>query len=91
MRILALAGAFGLALVANSQIAISQAEAFPAGPRYCAQYRGNAENCGFYSFNQCLAAISGVGGVCIVAPMQTQVRYYPTRHGYKRVVRDAID
>ena len=90
MRILALAGAFGLALVANSQIA-TQAQANPFGTRYCAQYRGNAENCGFYSFKQCLAAISGVGGVCIVAPIQTQVRVYPTRHGVTRVVRDAID
>ena len=43
MRLLALAGAFGLALVANSQIA-TQAEANPFGTRYCAQYRGNAEN-----------------------------------------------
>src|ERR1044072_7928999 len=51
MRILALAGAFGLALVANSQIAIPQAEAFPMGPRYCAQYRGNAGDWGVYLFN----------------------------------------
>jgi hypothetical protein len=90
MRLLALAGAFGLALVANSQIA-TQAEANPFGTRYCAQYRGNAENCGFYSFNQCLAAISGVGGICVVAPIQNEVRVYPTRHGFVRVIRDAID
>lgn len=92
MRLLALAGAFGLALVANSQVAVSQAEANPFGTRYCAQYRGNAENCGFYSFNQCLASISGVGGMCVVAPIQNEVRVYPTgRGGYVRVIRDAID
>jgi hypothetical protein len=92
MRLLALAGAFGLALVANSQIAVSQAQANPFGTRFCAQYRGNAENCGFYSFNQCLAAISGVGGICMVAPIQTEVRTYPTRRGgYVRVIRDAVD
>ena len=90
MRLLALAGAFGLALVANSQI-VTQAEAGPLGPRYCAQYRGGGENCGFYSFNQCLAAISGVGGMCIVAPMQTQIVTYHTRRGTYRVFRDAID
>ena len=90
MRFLALAGVFGLALVASSQIA-TKAEAYPAGPRFCAQYRGGGENCGFYSFNQCLAAISGVGGMCIVAPMQTQVITYPTRRGYVQYYRDAID
>jgi hypothetical protein len=90
MRLLALAGAFGLALVANSQIA-TQAEANPFGTRYCAQYRGNAENCGFYSFNQCLAAISGVGGMCVVAPIQTEARIYYTPRGTYRVIRDAID
>jgi hypothetical protein len=91
MRLLALAGTFGLALVATSQIA-TQAEANPFGTRYCAQYRGASENCGFYSFNQCLAAISGVGGMCVVAPIQNEVRVYPTRRGgYVRVIRDAVD
>ena len=91
MRLLALAGTFGLALVATSQIA-TVAEANPFGTRYCSQYRGSTENCGFYSFNQCLAAISGVGGMCVVAPMQNEVRVYPTRRGgYVRVIRDAID
>ena len=90
MRLLALAGAFGLALVANSQIA-TQAQANPFGTRYCAQYRGNAENCGFYSFNQCLAAVSGVGGICIVAPIQTQVRVVYTPRGPRTFIRDAVD
>ena len=90
MRLLALAGAFGLALVANSQIA-TKAEAGPLGPRFCAQYRGGGENCGFYTFNQCLAGISGVGGVCVVAPMQTQVVTYYSRRGAHRFIRDAID
>ena len=72
MRLLALAGTFGLALVATSQIATT-AEAFPNGPRYCSSYRGTTENCGFYSFKQCLAAISGVGGMCVLAPRQVEV------------------
>ena len=91
MRTIALAGLFGLALVGASQIAITQAEAFPAGPRFCAQYRGAGENCGFYSFNQCQAAISGVGGMCVVAPMQVEVRAIYTPRGPRMIVRDAID
>ena len=90
MRLLALAGAFGLALVAMSQIA-TQAEAFPAGPRFCALYKGGAENCGFYSFRQCLAALAGNGGVCFLAPMQTEVVHVYTPRGTYRVIRDAID
>jgi len=90
MRILALAGAFGLALVATSQVAVTSAEAFP-GTRFCAQYRGGGENCGFYSFNQCLAAVSGVGGMCIVAPLQTVETRIHTPRGSYRIIRDAID
>jgi hypothetical protein len=90
MRILALAGAFGLALVASTQVA-TRADAAPFATRYCAQYKGGAENCGFYSFRQCLAALAGNGGVCSVAPMQTEeVRVY-TRRGSHRVIRDMID
>ena len=90
MRLLALAGAFGLALAATGQLA-TQADAAPFATRYCAKYKGGAENCGFYSFNQCLAAISGVGGMCVVAPIQTEVRNYYTPRGTYRVIRDAID
>ena len=83
MRLLALAGAFGLALVANSQIA-TQAEANPFGTRYCAQYRGNAENCGFYSFNQCMAALWGNGGICTMATYQGDViRVHTPRGSYQ--------
>lgn len=33
---------------------------------WCAEAggRGGYSNCGYYSFRQCLAAISGVGGTC---------------------------
>src|ERR1044072_773223 len=58
MRLLALAGTFGFPLVATSQAA-TLAGANPLGPRSRAQYRGASENRGFYSFNQCVAAISG--------------------------------
>jgi hypothetical protein len=90
MRLFAAAGAVGLALLGASQIS-TPAEAGPYGPRYCAQYRGGGENCGFYTFNQCLAAVSGVGGMCIVAPMQSKVVTVYTPRGTYRVLRDAID
>jgi hypothetical protein len=31
---------------------------------WCAHYRNGATNCGFYSFAQCQAAVSGIGGYC---------------------------
>ena len=32
---------------------------------WCANYSGNGgTNCGFYSFQQCMAAVSGAGGFC---------------------------
>ena len=39
-----------------------------AAAPWCAQYgggdKGGGTNCGFYSFEQCMAAISGNGGFC---------------------------
>jgi hypothetical protein len=91
MRLLTLAGAFGLAIVGSSTIA-TMADARPfAGPRFCAQIRGGGENCGYYTFDQCLASVSGVGGYCYVAPIQVQVRTVLTPRGPRTLVRDAID
>lgn len=39
------------------------ASAVPAAP-WCAAYRNGSNNCGFYTYEQCLAAVSGVGGFC---------------------------
>ena len=52
---------------------------------WCAYYnlgKGGATNCGFATFQQCLAAVSGVGGNCGPNPMyQPAPRPYPsTRH-----------
>ena len=59
MRLLALAGAFGLALAASGPFA-TPADASPVRHALSARmYKGGAENCGFYSFNQCLAAHLG--------------------------------
>lgn len=80
MRILALAGAFGLALAAIGPLA-TQADAAPGATRYCALYKGGAENCGFYSFNQCMAALWGNGGICTVATYQGDHIRVRTPHG----------
>ncbi|HWP14678.1 MAG TPA: DUF3551 domain-containing protein [Xanthobacteraceae bacterium] len=86
MRLLALAGVFGLAMVATGQLA-TQADAFPSATRYCALYKGGAENCGFYSFNQCLAALSGNGGICTGAPYQGDIIRVHTPRG-RYVIRN---
>jgi hypothetical protein len=31
---------------------------------WCARYNGYTTNCGFETFQQCLATISGAGGIC---------------------------
>jgi hypothetical protein len=39
----------------------------PASASWCAQYTGalgGSENCGFSTFQQCQASVSGVGGFC---------------------------
>jgi hypothetical protein len=54
------------------------------GRQWCAYYnffRGGATNCGFSTFQQCLATVSGVGGSCGPNPMyQPAPRPYPTKH-----------
>jgi hypothetical protein len=90
MRYLALAGALGLAAISLAS-GVTPANAGPYGPRYCLQYKGGGENCGFYTFNQCLAALSGNAGMCMVAPWQSTVTSVYTPRGSYRVIRDAID
>jgi hypothetical protein len=84
MRLLALAGAFGLAIAATGPLA-TQADAHPSATRFCALYKGGAENCGFYTFNQCLAALSGNGGICTMAPYQGDVIRVHTPYGTYRI------
>lgn len=45
----------------------SNASAQYVGGSWCANYgggRGGGTNCGFHSFDQCQAALSGNGGMC---------------------------
>src|SRR5215813_8215331 len=46
---------------------------------WCAQYstRGGATNCGFDTFAQCRATVSGVGGFCNTNPRYGRVGFIP--------------
>ncbi len=58
MRIVALCSlGFAVAFVLGTPAAAK-------GPPWCAAYRTGATNCGFNTYEQCLAAISGIGGYC---------------------------
>jgi Protein of unknown function (DUF3551) len=48
---------------------------------WCAQYSGGGggTNCGFYSFDQCMAAVSGNGGFCRQNGFYGQQNYPRTR------------
>jgi hypothetical protein len=54
-----------------------------AGTTYpwCAQYmvQSGAKNCGFSTFAQCLADVSGIGGTCAMNPFFVQQPPAPSR------------
>jgi hypothetical protein len=52
---------------AASLLPVTEAKAQYAA--FCAEYsRGGGTNCGFYTYAQCLATISGIGGWCYANP-----------------------
>ena len=55
---------------------------------WCANYSGRgmggAQNCGFVTFNQCLATVRGVGGTCGPNPLYSP---YPPRTTYSPPIR----
>jgi len=55
--------AFAIAAAAIVSGTSAKAQNYP----WCAQYKGlgGATNCGFVSFEQCLATVSGIGGFCM--------------------------
>ncbi len=63
-------------LLAGSASAISSALAQePMNYPWCAYYNNTGVNCGFRTFAQCEADISGIGGAC-----QPNTQYQPRRH-----------
>lgn len=57
----------GLVLAVAATGATAQAQNYP----WCARYSGRAggQNCGFVSFDQCMATVRGIGGYCARNPM----------------------
>jgi hypothetical protein len=53
-----------LALLALTGFALSYAGSARADEAWCANYDDQSRNCGFATFQQCQADISGVGGIC---------------------------
>jgi hypothetical protein len=54
---------------------------------WCAQYSGRAggTNCGFHSFQQCRATVSGIGGFCQPNPFRAyDATRGPRRRTYRR-------
>lgn len=75
MRFLLLS-AVALAMLTIPAVSTSPAKAEVVYP-WCAYYTfhdGDATNCGFVSWQQCMATISGIGGYCAPNP-----RYAPRR------------
>jgi hypothetical protein len=82
---------FALVLASSASGTASAAEPY----RYCAYYAGKVSgtNCGFSTFEQCMAAISGNGGFCDVNPFYyggrapgpgpVVVRHYRHHHAYR--------
>jgi uncharacterized protein DUF3551 len=62
-----LAVAIGVPLLLLMAMDGAEAQNYP----WCAQYgiRGGARNCGFVTYQQCMATISGLGGYCERNPM----------------------
>jgi len=56
-----------IATVLTAATLLPQSSADARG-KWCAYYYYDATNCGFYSYQQCLAAISGIGGSCKPSP-----------------------
>ena len=44
-------------------LSLSIVEASAEAP-WCARYPRGVSNCGFHSFQQCMATVSGIGGFC---------------------------
>jgi hypothetical protein len=73
MRIIFALRVLGLAVSASAP---ASAEVYP----WCAHYAGRigGTNCGFVSFDQCQAALSGNGGYCGNNPFYTAAAAAPT-------------
>jgi hypothetical protein len=83
MRLLALVAA-GVTLAA-AMPTVSHADPY----RWCAQYsRDSGRNCGFVTYRQCMATVSGIGGFCERNQFYTGRRYTSGEGRYRDRDRD---
>jgi len=85
-------GLFALsALAAASALTSAPTPAYAREYPWCAQYServGGGRNCGFVTFQQCLATVSGAGGTCEPNPRYTDGRERRHRREERRYYRD---
>ena len=62
MRMLLLA--FGALAITTSIGTRAQAQNYPWCAEYAGGVMGGARNCGFSTYEQCMATLSGIGGFC---------------------------
>jgi len=58
---------FAVAILAAAAVLTTPAKAqnYPWCAQYSGRALGGAQNCGFVSFAQCMATVSGIGGFCV--------------------------
>jgi hypothetical protein len=80
-------------LVAITFAALSLSTIGADAAPWCAEYSGGGgggggggTNCGFYSFEQCLATVRGIGGFCVRNPFEISGPGYASepRRSYRR-------
>jgi hypothetical protein len=68
---------FFLAALAAVILSAAGGNAARADGSWCADYsRGAGTNCGFHSYGQCAATVSGVGGICRPNPRAAESYNY---------------
>ena len=88
---------FRIVLPSLAAVAILAPAAGHADPyRWCAQYSGGmgggGSNCGFVTFEQCRATVSGIGGFCVPNQFYTGPERSTTGSGrYERRYRDSYE
>ncbi|HKH02681.1 MAG TPA: DUF3551 domain-containing protein [Bradyrhizobium sp.] len=80
MRLVILCGALLAAMLIEARLEAK------AGS-WCSFYDASTYNCGFNSYAQCMANISGVGGLCspnyFERSAYAPLRYYPKKRHYR--------
>ena len=75
----ALLGFVGAATVLGTP---ARAQNYPWCAQYSGRALGGAQNCGFVSFAQCMATVSGIGGFCVQNTMYRPAHRYRKKKNY---------